>query len=208
MKRLLLMMIPALMISCTDKKDEAVSKCLPGGYKEGIKRGLVPYKTTTVQVNDTIYKLDYVRDHKGKWPAYGNLEMTGENFKGFLKHAGLSARYPDAEKVRAVTFFAGGDTIEKAALLQWKNILCYDVVYIDADGYAALDFTDEKHAVKETYRISQSYASVKDYLLRQRSGVTDNPCIIDMVNEGCALEGAKRVWQSEDVLYQKANPDK
>ena len=73
MKKIVLFIILALTVSCKENKEKTASKCKPGGYKAAMKRGEVPNKTTTFIVADTTYTLDYVRDHEGKWSAYGNL---------------------------------------------------------------------------------------------------------------------------------------
>lgn len=208
MKKIALFIILTLTVSCKENKEKTVAKCDPGGYKAAMKRGEVPNKTTTLIVGDTTYTLDYVRDHEGKWSAYGNLELGGDDFKAFLIRTQLSSSYQKPEKVHSVVLFGEHDDIEKAVPLQWQHIACYAVVYTGKDNYATLDFKDERYKVMETYRISQSYASVKDYLLRQRSGITDNPCIVEIKNTDADRDNVMMILQSEDILYQKARAAK
>ncbi|MFP9114895.1 hypothetical protein ACLI1A_13245 [Flavobacterium sp. RHBU_3] len=210
MKNLVLtLIISVLAIACQKKKEHhytAVNtKC--GLYKDGIKSGKYPNKTTTVQVNDTVYKMDFVRDHNDKWPACSTLEASVDVFAAFLKHAGLNKQYPEAANVRLVTLYAGINDIEKAEMLQWSNIAAYSVTYRGKDNFGYTAFTDLKNNKTEIYKISNAYASVKKYFLQKRTDVTQNPSIVEFTNTGFNGNGAKLVDINDDTLYATAEEE-
>lgn len=203
MKWLVILMLSVLVISCnkTEKHQyKAVSrKC--GSYGQGIKEGRFPDKTTTVQVGDTLFKMDYVRDHEGKWVSFSSYGTSVGTFAVFLEKAGLSKRHPEAANVSSVVLYGANNNIEKAEALEWKNVVGYSVYYKGADDYAYMEFTNLKTHTTKNYKVSEGYASVKNYLAKQCTGTLPNPSIISFTNTDFADKGTRLIDVNDDALY-------
>lgn len=190
-----------LLCSCNNNKN-----C---SYKEAVQRGEIKdYKTSSILINDSLnFKLDYVRDQLYKEKdsfCFGNLELDGEQFSIISKT--LSSQY-DPANVRIINILCEDKDLCKGEAIELQNIKGYLIYYINKDKKVFLDYVNLLTGDKETYPVSDSYATVKMYFLMKRSGIKKNPSCIDIKNRGFTYksEDILMIKKSEDTLYKRIN---
>lgn len=196
MRKVLLFTLSLLYLSCTKEK-----ACI--SYGEGVKKGIAPRKTAVIEFkNRTILKLDYVRSSDDKYSNYAHADLDSERFRNVLSLIDTTYR---AENVWMLTLYSERDDLNKGDTLKQAHIKAYLVSYLDNQRRAMLDFKNVVTGKTETYHVSNSYASVKNYFLTDRTDIKVMPGLIDIVNKDLDKRGAVFISKTEDELYYLAN---
>ena len=174
MKSIILTFLVFFFFSCTKKVE------CGGAYGDAVKKGLVPYKTTSIELPDSLlYKLDYVRDKDEKYGAYGHLELPTEKFK---KIVALVANDYKEKDIGMINLYGGNNNIADNEVLRWDNIQAYSVAYLDKHNNAKLDYIDLKNGKRESHYVSVYISSVKNYYSKLHS--VKERSIIDIAQTG------------------------
>lgn len=195
-----LVAIVFLFISCTKKPQV----CMP--YKEAMAKGIMPNKTTKIQLdNNEEFQLDFVRDSSNGYPNYGSAEVNGATFRRIFSSYVKDTAY-NTDKVRFLILYGGVNDISKAETFEKENVNSYTVTYLEQYNRVALDFVYPEKKIKEHYLISESYASVKNYISKKMAKPTTNRCVISIKNNDCDVSKAVPIPVAQDILYKRAHP--
>lgn len=199
--RIIFLIVVFLLCACNNNKN-----C---SYKEAIQRGEIKdYKTSFIRINDSLnFKLDYVRHqlYKEKEPfCYGNMELNKERFSVLCNAV---APHYNSANVRILDLLCANKDLCEGEALEFQNIKGYLIYYINDEKRLSLDYVNLITSEKETYPVSDAYATVKRHFLFERSGIELKPSIVELKNMGFNFQpdDILMIKKSEDKLYKKIN---
>jgi hypothetical protein len=197
MRKILLLIIIIVFASCNK------SKCRP--YLDAVRDGSIPRKTTTLTLSDNlIYELDYVRDqlyNEERFFCFGYLE---QDYATFNKAADVILAGNNYKNVHTIDLLCDGADICHDKPANASNIKGLLVQYADEENRAWMDHINLITGEKKSYRDSGGYASIKMYLLMEKSGLGQHPSCIELRNKDRDMRKLSIISRWDDKLYLEA----